>query len=77
MRHLQVGLVHHLIPRQNQIEIERPRRARVRARPAGRRLDRAQRLEQLSRRQARLPHPDRVQVRRIVLEPVPDRLRFR
>ena len=72
MRNLQIRLVYYVIPSQNQVQVERPRSALGRASPAGRRFDRSQGLEQLPRRQRRLPHPDRVQVRRIVLEPVTD-----
>ena len=77
MRDLQVRFVHDLVPGQNQIEIERPRRALVRPRPAGLALDRSQRLEDLRGPAASdSPTPDRVQVRRIVLQPVTDRCGF-
>jgi len=68
MRHFEILILHHLITRQNQIEIERARRTWVRPCTASGVFNRAQRVEHFARRQRRLPYSNGVQIRRIALE---------
>jgi len=65
MRNGQAGLVQHGIPEENQIEVERARRVRVRPLTASRLLGRQQRLEQRSRRHRRLADRGRIQEQRL------------
>lgn len=54
MRHDEPGLVDHVVPVQNQIQIERARRAEVRPRPAEAMLDREQSIQQRTGRERRI-----------------------
>src|SRR5439155_9328224 len=65
MRHREAGLVDDAIPIQNEIEIERPRRAGERPLAAALALDRLQRFEELARGQAGLADDRAVQERRL------------
>lgn len=68
MWNLEVGRVDDLIPGQDQIEIQRSRRAGIGPDTAGLLLDRPQAIEDLPHRQIRLPHPDGIQVSRVVFQ---------
>ena len=65
MRHDQPGLVDHGLPKQDQIQIERPRRVRGRPLPPTLALDPEQGVQQRPRRQRRLPDGGGVQIQRL------------
>ena len=73
---LQIVGVNHLVAGQNQIEVERARRAGVRARASRLLFDGAEGIEDVARGEVGLPHSDGVQEWRIVLEPGADRRGF-
>lgn len=76
MRDLEIPFLYDFIPRKNQVQIERPGRTLIRPRATRLRLNRAQCVEDLTDRPIRLTYADSVQIRRIVLEPRPDRCSF-
>ena len=76
MGHLQIHVIHDFLTSQDQIEVERSRRAGIGAGPAGRTLDGAQRLEDFADGPVGESHARGVQVRRIVFEARADRRSF-